>query len=84
LLRFLQSRFAAEQMEETVVGLTLQHCGLRWQASEPWLEGRPLPTDAVVASNASMLGNDLGLIEAAIGALRAWPRADARARAPSD
>jgi hypothetical protein len=31
-----------------------------------------------------MLGNEHGLIEAAIGALRAWPRADAHARAPSD
>jgi hypothetical protein len=35
-------------------------------------------------SNASMLGNELGLIEAAIAALRAWPRPDARGRAPSD
>jgi hypothetical protein len=42
----------------------------RLSRNEPWLEGRPLPMHAVVESNAAIVGNELALIEAAIGALR--------------
>jgi len=78
----LRYPLAVELDGEWLGDFTIALCGLRWQASEPWLEGRPLPMDAEVESNAWMLGNELGLIKAAIGALQAW--SSSAARPPSD
>jgi hypothetical protein len=80
----LRYPLAVELDGEWLGDFTIALCGLRWEAGEPWLEGRPLAMDAVVESNALMRGNELGVIEAAIAALRAWPRPDTRARPLSD
>jgi peptidase S41-like protein len=67
------------EMDGELLGdFTIALCGLRWDASEPWLEGQPLAMDTVVDPSESLLGNELGLLEAAIAALRAWPPPDAR------
>jgi hypothetical protein len=79
----LRYPLAVELDGEWLGDFTIALCGLRWEDSEPWLEGQPLALDTLIESNA-LLGNELGLVEAAIGALRAWPRADAHARGPSD
>ncbi|HWO14758.1 MAG TPA: hypothetical protein VNN80_34885 [Polyangiaceae bacterium] len=80
----LRYPLAVELDGEWLGDFTIALCGLRWDAGEPWLEGQPLAMSTVVEPNASILANELGLIEAAITALRAWPRTDARARAQSD
>jgi hypothetical protein len=80
----LRYPLAVELDREWLGDFTIALCGLRWDAGERWLEGQPLDMDRLDESNGSMLGNELGLIEAAIAALRAWPRPHARGRAPSD
>jgi hypothetical protein len=80
----LRYPLAVELDGEWLGDFTTALCGLRWEAGEPWLEGQPLTMDTVVEPNASLLGNELGLIEGAIAALRAWQRPDAHAGVQSD
>jgi peptidase S41-like protein len=80
----LRYPLAVELDGEWLGDFTTALCGLRWDAGDPWLEGQPLPMDTVVEPSASLLGNELALIEGAITALRAWPRPDAHAVVGSD
>jgi hypothetical protein len=70
----LRYPLAVELGGELLGDFTIALCGLRWEATEPWLEGRPLPIDAPVESSGPSLDDDLELLDAAMAALRKWPR----------
>jgi hypothetical protein len=70
----LRYPLAVELGSEPLGDFSIALCGLRFDAGEPWLEGRPLPIDVEVDVEPSWptFADGAVWLEAAIAALRPW------------
>jgi hypothetical protein len=65
------------QLGDTSLGeLTISLCGLRFQESDPWIEGQVLPVSTVIEPTWPLAGQGAKLLDAALAALRPWRRSE--------